>query len=216
MIPPGARVADVGTDHARLPVYLVQRGLAAQVLATDASPEPLRRARSLLARCGLDGVIPLLRADGLSGLPLHEIDTVVMAGLGADTILNILRKTPPPAHVTCLLQPMSHAERLRAFFGAAVAAERLAQEGSRLYSVMAVLPGQVKNGPLPPGRRYVSRALEKSGDPLLGRYLDKQIARLTAETKGLAASKRPGDAALRAGLGQALGELRTLKGRLGY
>lgn len=212
LIPAGAHVADIGTDHARLPIYLMQRGLAASVLATDVHPDPLRRARRLLRLCGLEDIIPLRLADGLSGLPLDTIDTVVIAGLGADTILKIWRKNPPPVHVTCLLQPMSHTERLRAFFGASIAAECLVQEETRLYSIMTVTPGGgTSPDAVPPGRRYISHALEHSGDPLLEEYLDRQVARLTAEAIGLTASHRPADAVRRAETEEALRALRALR-----
>jgi len=210
LIPAGARVVDVGTDHARLPVYLMQRGLVSSVLATDLHAGPLRRARRLLVRCGLDGVVPLRQADGLSGLPLDQFDVVVMAGLGADTILELCRQTPPPAHVICLFQPMSHAERLRAWWGDAITAERLVREENRLYSVMTVSPGDKLPEAVPPGRRYVGRALEQSGDPLLNAYLDQQIARLAAEAEGLSASRRPEDDIRRAETGEALTFLREM------
>ena len=213
-IPLGARVADIGTDHARLPVFLMQRGLVSSVLATDIHPEPLRRARRLLTRCGLEGVIPLVLTDGLSGLPLHDIDIVVIAGLGADTILDIWRKNPPPAHVTGLLQPMSHAERLRAFFGESITDECLVQEEHRLYSIMTVA-GDKPTGTVSPGLRYISRALECSDDPLLGVYLDRQIARLAAETGGLAVSQRPEDAARLVEAREALSYLQGIKGTKG-
>ncbi|MCL2747520.1 MAG: class I SAM-dependent methyltransferase [Oscillospiraceae bacterium] len=227
-IPPGARVADIGTDHGRLPVYLVQQGLASFALGTDLRPEPLEKARRLISRCGLEGAVSLRQSDGLAGLPMDSLDIVVVAGLGADTIIDIWQKNPPPPHVTCLLQPMSHAERLRAFLGASINAERLAREGRRLYCIIAAAAvpvpvpvpvatrrdgavAAISPGMRPsPGRRYVSRALENSGDPLLPHYLAAQIARLEAELSGLRASRRKADQARRAEAAEALAFLRHI------
>ncbi|MDR3207129.1 MAG: class I SAM-dependent methyltransferase [Oscillospiraceae bacterium] len=211
LIPTGARVVDVGTDHARLPAYLAQRGLSARLLATDLRPGPLARARRTLARCGLEDAVTLCLADGLRGLPLAEYDTVVLAGLGADTIVDICRLTALPGHLSLLMQPMSHTERLRAFLGRAVAAEELVREGRRLYNILTVRASDIPAAPVSPGEWYVSRALAQSGHSLLPEYLAQQIARLTAETEGLAASARPADALRRAQTTQALQQLLTLR-----
>ena len=211
LIPPGARLVDVGADHGRLPAYLVQRGLVSSVLATDISPEALAKARQLIDRCGLSRAITFRLADGLGGLPLDDFDVVVMAGLGADTIVDIWRKNPPPTHITCLLSPMSHTERLRAFLGNSILLERLVLEGRRLYSVLAAKPQEAPKAPVEPGRRYVSQALEQAGDPLLPLYLERQIARLVAEGKGLAVSRRKGDDLRRAETAEALAYMRTLR-----
>jgi tRNA (adenine22-N1)-methyltransferase len=195
-IPPGARVADIGTDHARLPVWLVQTGRVACVVATDVREKPLARARRLVEHCGLEASIRLVQTDGLQGLSGERPDTVVIAGMGADTIAGILRTAPPLPEAVFLLQPMTHAERLRLFLaehGYELYGERLAAEGGRLYNVLAARPGGPRVTP-PPGAWYVGPALRAAGDPLFPVYLARQIRRLRAEMRALAASRKPEDA----------------------
>lgn len=195
-IPPGARVADIGTDHARLPVWLVQNGRAENVIATDIRPKPLERARRLVGLCGLDGRIRLVLADGLNGFTPAMADTVVMAGMGGDSIAALLRAAPPLPGALFLLQPMTHAERLRAFLaeaGYVLETETLAREGRRLYCILAARPGGTARSLLP-AEEYVSRALREAGGSLFAEYLSRQIARLRAETRALEHSRKPGDA----------------------
>ncbi|MDR0671362.1 MAG: class I SAM-dependent methyltransferase [Oscillospiraceae bacterium] len=195
-IPPGARVADIGTDHARLPVWLVQSGRAARVVATDIREKPLVRARRLVERCGLEAAIRLVQADGLQGLFGERPDTVVIAGMGADTIAEILRAAPSLPGAIFLMQPMTHAERLRLFLarhGYELYGERLAAEGGRLYNILAARPGGPCVTP-PPAAWYVGPALRAAEDPLFSAYLASQIRRLRAEALALAASRKPADA----------------------
>lgn len=106
-IPSGARVADIGTDHARLPVYLMEQGIASSVIATDRSEGPLLRARRTIALHKLEGVIPLRLCDGASGLDPDEIDTAVLAGMGGETIRDIVRKSPWLRHKRLIVQPQT-------------------------------------------------------------------------------------------------------------
>ncbi len=197
LIPVGARVVDVGTDHARLPAYLVQKGIAKHVLATDVREGPLTRARRTLVACGTEEHVTLHLVDGLTGLTAEQYDTVVVAGMGADTMISILKKALP-THALLLLQPMSHAERLRDFLGQSgyrIDIELLAREDRRLYNILAARYGGQAVPPTPP-ERYVSRALAGSHDPHLKDYLHRQTARLAAEARGLLASDRAGDGVL--------------------
>ena len=78
MVPPGARLADVGTDHGHLPIYLISQGMAAGAVAMDIREGPLSRAREAIARYGLSGRIETRRGDGLESLQSGEADTVVI------------------------------------------------------------------------------------------------------------------------------------------
>ena len=94
MIAPGARVADIGTDHGYLPVYLLRAGRAASVLATDLRRMPLDNARKNAARFGLAGRIGFVQCDGLAGVSPRAVDTVVCAGMGSDLICRIIGDAP--------------------------------------------------------------------------------------------------------------------------
>ena len=93
-VPAGARVADVGTDHAMVPVWLVQSGRADSVLATDIRSGPLKSAAALVERTGTGGHIRLMQTDGLTGIGPADADTVIIAGMGGETMLAILSAAP--------------------------------------------------------------------------------------------------------------------------
>ena len=94
MVPQGARLADIGTDHGYLPVWLMQQGRIASAIAADIGPEPLAHARRTAEEYGT--ALDLRLCDGLRGIAAHEADTVVMAGMGGETIIHILTDSPGP------------------------------------------------------------------------------------------------------------------------
>ncbi|HIW72973.1 MAG TPA: class I SAM-dependent methyltransferase [Firmicutes bacterium] len=182
LIRPGSRVADIGTDHGYLPAYLVGSGVCPQAVATDLRPGPLSRAAETVAQAGLAGRIALRLGDGLSPIRPEEIDDVVIAGMGGETIAAILAAAPwrHNPRYRLILQPMSRPEALRAFLfedGFAAQAERVAQEGKRLYTVLlaayapeeaaaqAKRPAAAQIGSIdpadPPGRAYLLRQAER-------------------------------------------------------
>ena len=79
MVPAGAHLADIGTDHGYLPVWLMQQGRITSAIAADIGPEPLAHARRTAAEYG--AALDLRLCDGLRGIAPHEADTLVMAGV---------------------------------------------------------------------------------------------------------------------------------------
>lgn len=87
----GARVADIGTDHAYLPIYLVQNGISNKVYACDVRKEPLRRAKLHIDEYGLSDKITTKLCDGLKGINKGDVDTVTICGMGGKLMKNILK-----------------------------------------------------------------------------------------------------------------------------
>ena len=183
-VPLGAAFADIGTDHAYLPVWLWLEGRVRRCLACDLRPAPLRRARETARAHGAEG-IQFLLCDGLSGIRPEDVDTISIAGLGGEKIAAVLERAPWTADGAhrLLLQPMTRAEVLRRFLadhGYAIQRERLVQEGDTLYVVMEARGGQMS---LTPGQAYGGAKL--AGDSLADRYLLETILRLLYAVAGL-------------------------------
>lgn len=131
---------DVGTDHAYLPVSLVQAGRIASAVASDVVPGPLARASETVARAGLEMQITLCLADGLQGIMLMPPCDVTVAGMGGELIASILAAAPQvrAEGVRLILQPMTKPEALRRYLAeAGYAIERdFAVEDGKLYEII--------------------------------------------------------------------------------
>lgn len=138
---PGAVVADIGTDHAVLPIALVQSGKCPAAIAADLREGPLSTARQNVAQAGLQALISLRLSDGLDGIAPQEADCIVMAGMGGILITNLLARAPwlrDPAK-TLVLQPMTDPPLVREWLvqnGFCLLCERAARDGEHLYTVM--------------------------------------------------------------------------------
>ena len=142
MVRRGSRVADIGTDHAYLPVYLVQAGFCPGGIAADIRSGPLDAARRTVTEAGLTDAIALRLGDGLTPVEAGEADDIVVAGMGGETIVEILSAAAwvKDTRLRLVLQPMTRAEELRRWLltnGFTIAEERLVQDGHRLYPVLA-------------------------------------------------------------------------------
>ena len=137
----GKSAADIGTDHAYIPIELAERGM--HVIATDIHNGPLKAAAANVKKYGKD--IELRLGGGLEPLKKGETENIIIAGMGGEMIINILSRDIDKAHSSVLiLQPMNYQERLRRFLfenSFIVTEEDLASEGNKLYSLM-----YVKNG----------------------------------------------------------------------
>lgn len=210
-VPAGARLADVGTDHAYLPAWLLETGAIPFAVCTDLRPGPLARARETVERRGVAHRVSLRLCDGLSGVEAGEVDCVAIAGMGGETILGILAAAPWVREKTCVVQPMSSLADLRgglAPLGLHIARETLAQEGETLYVVMDLAPGA--EGPLTAAQLQVGRAENHWDDPLWPRYLQQELARTRRALAGLERSQKPGDEARGQALRNALAGLREM------
>ena len=142
MVRPGSRLADIGTDHAYLPVHLVQAGVCPGAIASDIGAGPLDAARHTVTANGLTSEIALRLGDGLSTVTAEEVEDIAIAGMGGETIAAILEAAPwvKDGRLRLILQPMTKAEDLRRWLltnGFAILEERLIQDKRHLFPVMA-------------------------------------------------------------------------------
>ena len=196
MVTPGSRVADIGTDHGYLGIYLLQTGAARHVIACDLRKDPLENARRNAKLFGVDGAMELRLSDGLEKILPDEVDTVVMAGMGGDLIQKILSQCPwrKREGLQFILQPQSAGNVLRRWLcedGFEIQREEPVQDGHFLYTVMDIRQGEP--APLTPGTEYASPALLASGSPLVGNYLARVENALQETVRGLtnAEKQRP-------------------------
>lgn len=142
LVPQGAKLADIGTDHAYLPVWLARRGRIAHALACDLREGPLQRAEENILKYRVQGIVETRLSDGLSALSPQEADTIVIAGMGGDLMVQILTRAPwLKDGKTLILQCMTSAEELRRWLlaeGYRVEQEKAVRSEGRVYTVMLV------------------------------------------------------------------------------
>lgn len=153
-VPPQARLCDVGTDHATLPIWLMQQGRVRSAVATDIRPGPLERARRNVERYGYGGQIALRLCDGLAAVRPEEADAVTICGMGGNMMASILAAAPWTRENTALiLQPMKSQDELRRWLaghGYVIRRERVLWEEGHWYTLLDVRGG-VESAVLTPG-----------------------------------------------------------------
>jgi len=192
LVPVGARLADVGTDHAYLPAALILEGKIPFAIAADLRQGPLERARATVREYGLTGKVAFRLCDGLRGIRSDEADAVAIAGMGGETIAAILAAAPwtRERDMPLILQPMSSMPDLRGWLGEngyRILEERLAREGDTLYTVLSVRAGEMT--PMTPAELWAGR---NSAGPLRGLWLDQWIARTRRTLDGMAQARGEG------------------------
>ena len=138
---PGAVVADVGTDHAYLPIVLVGSGCATRAVASDIHRGPIERAAQHVAEYGLSDRIDTVLTDGLEGIRPYAPTDIIIFGMGGELIARILSDAPwvKDTGIRLILQPMTHAECVRTYLaeqGFALVDEVLSRESGKIYQTI--------------------------------------------------------------------------------
>ena len=184
----GDRVADVGCDHGYLSIHLLTSGIASSAIASDVAEGPLESAMRNAHKYGVKNKISFHLSDGVQNIP-RDFDTLVCAGMGADTMMSILDAAPwlQDSQYRLILQCQSKRPELRKYLyanGFAIRRETLAQDGKFIYTVMEVVynPGQALTG----AEYYITPALRASGSPLLPAFIAHITGGLQKTVDGLA------------------------------
>ena len=185
LVPQGARLADVGTDHAYLPTALLQEGKIPFAVAADLRQGPLASAKATVRRAELEGKVAFRLCDGLRGIRPEEVDGVAIAGMGGETIASILAAAPwtRELDVPLILQPMSSMPDLRQWLGEngyRIVTEELCQEGDTLYTAMLVRAGEMEQQS--PGELWAGK---NRNHPLRGAWLDQWLSRIERALRGM-------------------------------
>lgn len=181
----GSRLADVGTDHAYLPTALVRQGVCPRAIASDVRTGPVQAARRTVEAAGLEQAIDVRLGDGLEPVRPDEVDDIVIAGMGGETIAAILAAAPwvMDSRYRLILQPMTRGEELRRYlFGAgfAILEEQVAEDSRHVYAILSV---QYTGRAFQPEEAlcFVGRMPPREGET----YLRKAEERLFKQIEGL-------------------------------
>ena len=185
-------VADIGTDHAYIPIELLKRGQADHAIACDIRPGPLAIAEKNVKKYGLSDKIELRLGGGFSPIKSGETETAVIAGMGGEMIIKILSEDleKTKGFRELILQPMNCQRELRLWLlenGFSIKKEELEREGFKVYNLMRVcFSGETKTAD------ELELHLPKSlySHPLFGMLLEKKRREFTKILKG---NERAGD-----------------------
>lgn len=178
-VTPGLAVADVGTDHGYIPIYLAGQ-CSRKIIAMDVNDGPLKRAEEHIRLHHLEALIETRISDGLQALDPGEVQSVVLAGMGGALVLKILADNPA---VTAkveefIIQPQSEVAKVRDWLwqqGFIVQAEDMVRDDGKFYPVMYVKHG--REAPYTPAELCYGRCLLKQKHPILQQFIAGEITR---------------------------------------
>lgn len=169
-------LADIGTDHARVPIYLIKSGKISRAIASDISKGPLEKAKENLLYYNLSNQVELRLGDGLKTIHPGDADCAVIAGMGGELMASILMEYIPGGLKRIILQPMTDPHLVRRALCSlhyTIVSEDIISENGKMYIVIAAEPGELT---LTSEEEYVSPALAKH--PLCEEYLLYRLKRL--------------------------------------
>ncbi|MCM1286359.1 MAG: class I SAM-dependent methyltransferase [Acetobacter sp.] len=148
LVKPGSAIADIGTDHGYIPVYLYKTGVIKSAVAADINKGPLSSCQKLIEQESLGSAVKTRLSDGLKSISSDEYDTIIIAGMGGELIADILsKKDVRDKHI--ILNPMTHPEIARKYLydnGFEIDNDVIVEDSKHHYSVFdAYYTGVKKN-----------------------------------------------------------------------
>lgn len=203
LVPQGSRFADIGTDHAYLPVWLLEQGVIASAVAGDIAAGPCQAAQTTVAMHGAASSIAVRQGSGLAVLSPGEADCIAICGMGGSTIISILAADMAVAKGAqrLLLQPMAGAAALRRWLvaqGWCITREELVDDEPHFYEIIcaeraekyAARASDAGEQCYSEVEYLVGPALLRDGHPLLAKHIARQQASLHELLTNMARSER--------------------------
>lgn len=187
----GIGVVDVGTDHGYIPAALAESGYTGNIIASDINMGPLESAQRNAEDIGVRDNIDFLLCNGLEKCDPSKIDTIVIAGMGGDTICGILDRSEwcIADGYKLILQPMTKAEILRFWLinnGFKITNEEYVHDGNLYQILLAEFGASVRYSD---AELYTGKYEQVCFDGLFPEYLEKLIGRFEYENRAMSSAE---------------------------
>ncbi|MFR4352399.1 MAG: tRNA (adenine(22)-N(1))-methyltransferase [Roseburia sp.] len=175
----GNVLADVGTDHGYVPIYLLEQKRIPRAIAMDVNRGPIERAREHICMYGMEDYIETRLSDGVAALAPGEAGSILIAGMGGGLVVHILQAGREVCRNAgeLVLQPQSELFRVRSFLeaeGYVADAEEMIVEDGKYYPMMRVRYAPQKVRENSAVSRQYGRLLLEGRHPVLLEYLKKE------------------------------------------
>ena len=191
---PGESVADIGTDHGFVPIDLLAQNIVPFAILTDINAGPLEKAKNNLDRiCILPQFYELRKGDGLEPLSNGEVSSVIIAGMGGETIVDILSWdiTKSKSYKRLILQPRKRSWELREWLynnDFTIEFEKLVLEDSKICEIIVAKPGKDK---MEKPDFYLPKLMRS--DPLFPEFLNEYIRKINVVIDNMSNSSETND-----------------------
>jgi tRNA (adenine22-N1)-methyltransferase len=185
-IEPGEKIADIGTDHGKIPIYLALNRITSKAILSDINAGPLEKARLNIKAHAPDYAFDIRQGSGLDPIKAFEVDTIIIAGMGGLLIAGILGEdlVKTRSYRKFLLQPRNAEDKLRFWLrqnSFLIVDECLVQEGKHICEIICAIPSDsesVKSDSLSMKDLpfEISPLLFAKKDPLLKEFIVRKIA----------------------------------------
>lgn len=197
MVDRGSKIADIGTDHAYIPIHLALNGRISHAVACDISAGPLKAAQKNIERFSVQKFVSVRISDGFENISENEADEIIIAGMGGNVISSILEKCAweNKQNKKFILNPMKYERILRinlANMGYKIKHDRAVICSGKVYTVMQVSFTGFSYT-LSPKEEYIGQ-LEHSIDDNSAAYIKKQITDINNKLTGAISQKNITDA----------------------
>lgn len=177
MVTEGNRIADIGTDHGYVPIWLLKQGRIKHAIGMDVRQGPLSHARENRKQYGLEEKLELRLSDGLSSYQCGEADSIVIAGMGGELMIRILKagREKLSGAEELVLSPQSEIREVREYLAAEgfhLKQEVMIKEDGKYYVIMKAVPGK-SDYREPYEFTYGKRLLEEAS-PVMEEFLERE------------------------------------------
>lgn len=173
MVTKGYIVADIGTDHAYVPIYLIGQKISPKVYAMDINEGPIRMAIANVENEGYEEQIYVEQANGMQKLKPRQVESVVIAGMGGELIVQILKESKVNSTVKeFVLSPHKNPEVLRKYLnenGFIVSEEKMIRDSGKYYVIIKAIHGTESS--YSEEELLFGRKLIEAQSPVLKEYL---------------------------------------------
>ncbi len=191
LVPKSVCLADIGTDHAYVPICVLLEGKVQTAIASDINRGPVSRARENAIAYGLEDKLSLRLGPGLETISPGEAETIVIAGMGGILIADILENSKEAAMAAkhLILQPMTAAKELREYLCSrsfTITNEVLVAEEDKIYNILCVDAGGKSE--YSQKELILGKGLNATSPELYKRYFNSIEKKLKIRLNGLKAS----------------------------
>lgn len=177
-VPKNSVVADIGTDHGYIPIYLIENNISKKVIATDISKNSLEKAIENVNIYNYENKIDTRHGNGLETIKEYEVDTVIIAGMGGILIKDIVDKSwsKRDSITNFILQPNIATSELRKYLiekNFEILDEKLVKDGKKYYEILYVKKGLNKFEEDP--FYEIGNKLIENKDPLLKDFINYKL-----------------------------------------